>query len=234
MKKVFSKLKDYQTSVAVLVGCLIISLSIINNNAFANKTFVDPDSFFAGQDLRDHEIMFGGENRNVVVLEYADLDCPFCKKFQDENYEKLKTSYQKKITFAYRHLPISELHPESAIKSLYALCSTEQKPDLYPGIINQTYLEHDSSKSSEDYLKFLESKGFDKAKINKCVDSNTFLEELQSDMQEIVNMGINSTPNFIVLVKKDNKYQILTTISGARNYDYFSAVIDQAIEIAQD
>jgi protein-disulfide isomerase len=56
----------------------------------------------------DH--ILGDPNAEIVIVEYSDLGCPFCKIFHATMHE-IVDEYEGKVAWVYRHYPIKELHP---------------------------------------------------------------------------------------------------------------------------
>lgn len=52
----------------------------------------------------------GNKNANIVLIEYSDFQCPFCKKFEP-TVEQAMTEYKDKIALIHRHFPLSQIHP---------------------------------------------------------------------------------------------------------------------------
>lgn len=60
----------------------------------------------------------------ATIIEYSDIDCPFCKKI----HPTLQTLVdQGKIAWIYRHSPIPQLHPFAYIKAVAAECAVKEK-----------------------------------------------------------------------------------------------------------
>lgn len=68
----------------------------------------------------------GDINAPVKIVEFSDIDCPFCKKFHTTMQEVMKT-YGKdgKVAWVYRHLPLTQLHPDAKNKAEASECVTE-------------------------------------------------------------------------------------------------------------
>ncbi|XLQ20690.1 MAG: thioredoxin domain-containing protein [Candidatus Moraniibacteriota bacterium] len=66
----------------------------------------------------------GGENARITVIEYSDVDCPFCKKFHTSTLN-LMGDYKDDVKWVFRHFPIDGLHPNARTKSEAAECIGE-------------------------------------------------------------------------------------------------------------
>ena len=68
-------------------------------------------TFFEGTppQIRDEDHYRGSENPRIIVFEFSDYECPYCKQFHP-TLQKLITDYDN-IGWVYRHFPIESIHP---------------------------------------------------------------------------------------------------------------------------
>lgn len=71
----------------------------------------------------DHIV--GNINAKIVIVEYSDLDCPFCKSFHNTMHRVVKES-NGDVAWVYRHYPITQLHPNAYQKAEATECAWEQ------------------------------------------------------------------------------------------------------------
>lgn len=69
----------------------------------------------------DHRI--GDPDAAIVIVEYSDLDCPFCRNFHDTMHKVLEDN--DNVAWVYRHYPIPQLHPNAFAKSEESECAYE-------------------------------------------------------------------------------------------------------------
>ena len=72
----------------------------------------------------DHKI--GAENPKITLIEYSDLDCPYCKQFQTTMHQVVN-AYPDTVAWIYRHSPIDSLHPDARYKSIVSECVATAK-----------------------------------------------------------------------------------------------------------
>jgi protein-disulfide isomerase len=76
--------------------------------------------------LDENDHLQGATDAPVVVLEYSDLQCPYCKRFHDTmNQVMEKYGTEKKVAWAYRHFPILSNHPDAAKVAEASECAAE-------------------------------------------------------------------------------------------------------------
>ena len=66
----------------------------------------------------------GNSNARITVIEYSDLDCPFCKQFH-KSVMNLVKDYPKDVRWIFRHMPIDRLHPDARRKAEASECIGE-------------------------------------------------------------------------------------------------------------
>ncbi len=89
------------------------------------------DSMFAGTAKSQTEIdidpvtgedhYFGSKDAEIVIIEYSDLECPYCSRFHTTMQDVVE-SYGGKVAWVYRHLPLEQLHPNAFDKAISSEC----------------------------------------------------------------------------------------------------------------
>jgi protein-disulfide isomerase len=76
-------------------------------------------------DISDASIE-GSPNAKVVIVEFSDFQCPFCKKWTDENLRRIRTQLGNDVALVFEHFPIVQIHPNAGDASAVAVCAGEQ------------------------------------------------------------------------------------------------------------
>lgn len=66
----------------------------------------------------------GADNARITVIEYSDIDCPFCKKFHTST-SNMMADYADDVRWVFRHFPVDALHPRARAKAEAAECVGE-------------------------------------------------------------------------------------------------------------
>lgn len=72
---------------------------------------------------RDH--IRGSRDAPVTLLEYSDLECPFCKQFHT-TLQRATQEYDGKVRWVYRHFPLDALHSKARKEAEAAECAAAQ------------------------------------------------------------------------------------------------------------
>ncbi|MEP7215030.1 MAG: thioredoxin domain-containing protein [Anaerolineaceae bacterium] len=68
----------------------------------------------------------GNRNARVMIAEFSDFQCPFCKRWNDENLARIRTKIGNDVALAFLHFPITQIHPNAGNASIAAICANEQ------------------------------------------------------------------------------------------------------------
>lgn len=175
----------------------------------------------------DHSI--GNPEAPVTVIEYSDIDCEYCKDFQ-EVMEQLMAEYGPggQVLFVYRHFPIIEVHPDAAFHAEAAECASKEGGDnAFFRFIDalQQAAPGDRTFDPSGYGPLAESIGLSRSAMETCVAGSEFESRVAADFDNGIVIGVNGTPYTLVIAKG----QPSIPISGALPYAAMKQIIDQAI-----
>jgi protein-disulfide isomerase len=68
----------------------------------------------------------GEPSAKVVVAEFSDFQCPFCKQWTEQSLRQLRTELGDDVALAFLHFPIVQIHPNAGNASLVAVCAGKQ------------------------------------------------------------------------------------------------------------
>jgi protein-disulfide isomerase len=135
----------------------------------------------------------GDVNAPVTVIEFTDFQCPACKAIHPVLDELLKT-YGARVRFVVRDFPL-EQHPQARKAAEAAAAANAQgKFFEYAAVLfkNQEALDVASLK------KYAADLGLDAARFNAALDNGTYAAEVQKDVADGEEYGIDSTPTIFV------------------------------------
>ena len=222
--------------VSILVAGVLISGSVIYSVGSSATDQVaeanNPPQQEAPGDLdaikpvtkKDHRI--GPVNAPVKIVEFSDLDCPFCQRVHP-TLKKITEEYGNKVVWVYRHFPLDQLHPDANKKAQATECASEiGGSDKFWSYIDKLFVA-DSAGSIDDQLaQIAVDLGINRAKFTACLSSGKYAKHIEEDVQDAANTGGTGTPWSIVIAPNGKKIPI----SGAQPYASFKQVIDLALK----
>jgi len=199
-----------QITSALLIAAVIIAGAILLKDTqppTTNKiTENNPVTTINGVSKDDH--IRGNVNAKIVIVEYSDLDCPFCKNFHNTMKQVLATNND--VAWVYRHYPIPTLHPDAFKKAEATECAWEQGGN--DAFWNFTDKLFEANYSVSELSNIAQSIGLNKSVFDLCLSSGKYTAKVQADINEGNNIGVNGTPSSFILV--DGK--TVDTIPGAQ------------------
>lgn len=175
---------------------------------------------------KDH--ILGSINAEIMVVEYSDTECPYCKVFHNSMHQVVE-DYQGKIAWVYRHFPIVQLHTKAPKEAEATECAAElggnQAFWRYIDKLFELTTSNDSLDQSE-LPKIAVAIGLNQAAFNSCLSSGKYTDLVSKSVEAAVKAGARGTPHSIILTK-DGK-QIV--INGAEPLDVIKAKIDPLLK----
>ena len=195
--------------VALMFGLLVYAeyqrLNSGQTSIFATGELADPnagtqDSGFDTKILNytpteDDDPYLGAEDASVVIIEFSDFECPFCKAVAP-SLKQLVEKYPNDVKLVYRDFPLESLHPNAHTAALAGECADEQGAFWpYHDLMfeNQRELSIDSA-----YIEWADQLGLNTSEFESCLTSERYADEVANDMQAGTLAGVRATPTFFV------------------------------------
>ena len=175
----------------------------------------------------DH--ILGNPNAEVIIVEYSDTECPFCKKFHETMHQVID-EYGKdgKVAWVYRHFPLAQLHSKAAKEAEATECAFDQGGNTaFWEYTDRVYNDTPSNNGLDlDQLPVIaEEIGLDRAKFEECLDNGDNKKKVADSLADAFASGGRGTPHNIMLVG-DEKIEI----PGAQPFSSMKAAIDAVLE----
>ena len=228
----FSKTTLWQIISGVLAVILVVSIFTggfgfgSSSNGGTGAVVVNPDSgnIPTGpiEVSADDDPVKGDEDAPVTIIEFSDFQCPFCQRFFEQTLPQIKTNYidTGKVNIVYRDFPLDSLHPQARPAAIAAECADEQGKfwEMHDLLFEKQ--QEWSGVGSTLFKQYAKDLGLDSSKFDSCLDSRKYEDEVQSDLDDGVNAGVQGTPGFFING---------IPLSGAQPYSVFQAAIEQAL-----
>lgn len=199
------------------------SLSVLNseNNQVKTQIAKTPSINLAGVKATDH--LLGNPDAKIVLMEYADLECPACKYF-DPILQQVMTDYGKsgEVAWVFRNFPIKELHPKAPHEAEAAECVAELGGNQkYWNFINKIYDVTPANNGLDPaQLPIIAAGvGVDKDQFNTCLNSGKKTAIVQADYDSGVTAGVGGTPtSYLILNKALSASSVKDLLQKTSNY----------------
>ena len=168
--------------------------------------------------LVDDDPYLGDEDAPVVIVEFSDFFCSYCKRHFEQTFAPLLENYGEHIRYVYRDF--ARLTPESAPAAAAAQCAFEQGKFWE---FHQTFFSSQDSLNRDFYIQTAELHELDISEYTACLDENRYLDEVEFDGLDGQLEGVRGTPAFFI------NGQLL---SGAQPYSIFERLVQRELEQA--
>ena len=180
--------------------------------------------------ITESDHLLGNPNADIIIVEYSDTECPFCKTFHP-TMQRIIDEYGKdgKVAWVYRHFPLDSIHPKADKEAEATECAAELGGnDAFWAYLGKIF-EITPSNNNLD-LALLPSIateiGLNKAKFEECLASGRWAQKVEDQYQSGIAAGVRGTPHSIIVTTKDGaKYPL----SGAQPYQAVKQIIDAGL-----
>jgi len=161
----------------------------------------------------------GNPDAPVTIVEFADFQCPFCKRTEATLNELLK-KYDGRVKLAYRDFPLSQIHEHAELAAEASHCALAQRKywEMHDAMFA------DQAKLDESGLvKIAASLGLDQNAFESCLKSEKYKAAVQQDADAGAQAGVNATPVFFINGE---------SLNGAQPAEQFTTIIDRQLAAA--
>jgi protein-disulfide isomerase len=158
----------------------------------------------------------GSSDAPITIVEFADFQCPYCRKATPTMREVLN-KYKGQVRLAFRDFPLQELHPYAQRAAEAARCATAQ---------GKFWAYHDvlfsgrARLSEQDLREHAVTLNLDMTQFDACMQDGRFKALIEEDLKAGVQAGVSGTPGFFINGVFLNGWQSLSA---------FESVIDEEL-----
>jgi protein-disulfide isomerase len=165
----------------------------------------DPQSIYS----LDHRPVRGNPAAKVTVVNYDDLECPYCARMHEELFPETLDHYKGLVRFVYKDFPLVDIHPWAMHASINANCLATQNSDAYWTFVDYAHthgheIEGDGNNVKQSFALLDEQAreigkkaGVDETKLNACIAKQDE-SAVRASMGEGEKLGIEGTPQLFV------------------------------------
>jgi protein-disulfide isomerase len=159
--------------------------------------------------LKADDHILGNPDADVLIIEYSDTECPFCKRFHSTMIEVMN-QYGKsgEVAWVYRHFPLDQLHPKARKEAEALECAGEvggnegfwkYTDELYAVTPANNGLD------ASELPKIAAKVGLNVNAFSSCLSSGKYAARVERDFADGANIGVRGTPYSIVWNRKTGK-----------------------------
>jgi len=141
---------------------------------------------------RDHTQ--GPPGARVTLVEYGDFECPHCGAAYPV-VKAIQRAMGSKLLFAYRHFPLTRVHPHAEHAAEMAEAAGEH--GKFWGM-HDLLFEHQDALEDDQLIAYATTLGIDPEWAAQALTEGRYEPRVRADFASGVRSGVNGTPTFFI------------------------------------
>lgn len=176
----------------------------------------------------DH--IMGDPNALVKIVEFSDVECPFCKRFHP-TIQQVIDEYGKsgQVAWIYRHFPLDQIHSKARKEAEATECANELGGnDAFWSYLDKLFEITPSNDGLDLSLlpQIAEEIGLNRSQFESCLNSGKYAQHIETDYQDALASGGTGTPYSVIIAPNGKTFPL----SGAQPYSAIKSLIELALK----
>lgn len=169
----------------------------------------------------------GRADAPVAIIEYSDLQCPYCARFAMQTFPRIKRDYVDtgKVRYVARDLPLP-FHAFAVAAAVAVRCAGEQGGFW---AYREALFARQSELGRSPYDALAAGLSLDVPQFQTCRNDGAAEAAVRADAERARSLGITSTPSFLIGEPVEGGIHG-EKFSGAESYEEFAKRIEEALE----
>ena len=165
----------------------------------------------------------GSRDAAVVLIEYADFQCPYCGQFARRILPEIEKRYVNtgQLRVVFRHMPLQEIHPQAVMAAETAECARQQGKfwQIHDALFADQRLDEAS------LVEKARTNGVALQQFSECVRGSGGVK-VKQDLAAARAMGLAVTPTFLIGRDVGGAVKVEQILTGVREVDVFTNAIE--------
>jgi protein-disulfide isomerase len=149
---------------------------------------LDPDTFIGDSPT------LGSDDRRIILVEFSDYQCPFCAQAHGV-LEAFMAKNGDRVTFVYKHFPLTQIHPE-ALPAAAAAWAAQQQGKYWE--FHEALFAQQGRLGEVRYGEIATELGLDLERFNRDRTSAEALSAINRDRALGEQLGLRGTPTLFL------------------------------------
>ena len=190
-------------AVAVLVAGTFVALSAVQGDSSTKPSPTSRTSaqkpLFAG--IQQHGIVLGSPNAPVTLVEFADLQCPYCGEFARNALPQIVQDYVRsgRVKVVFQGLAFLGPQSQTALRAVLAAGEQNRAWNVLDGLYARQGAEN-SGWVTQELLREVggAAPGLNVTQMLRRSDSPSVTRQLRDAERSASQLGVDGTPTFFV------------------------------------
>jgi len=158
----------------------------------------------------EHDHVRGPDQAPVTLVEYGDLECPYCGRAEPVIRELL-ADYGD-LRYVWRHLPLTDVHPHALLAAEGAEAAARQGKFWQ---MHDQLLDHQGALTAKDLIRYAGELGLDIEQFTRDLRNHAGEAKIAADVDSADLSGVSGTPTFFVNDRRHRGAYDISTLSDA-------------------
>jgi len=170
----------------------------------------------------------GEKNAKLILIEFSDYQCPFCKRHVQTTLPQVEKSYIEtgKLRYVFKDFPLAGIHPQAPKAAEAAHCAAEQ--GKYWQMHDRLFAEQQAL-APENLADHAKGIGLAVEPFKICLDSGRYAATIRKDIAEAEKLGMTGTPTLFLGVADGDRVKLVRMLVGAQPFGLFKDEIDKLL-----
>ena len=175
----------------------------------------------------DH--ILGNPDADIVIVEYSDIECPFCKQFHVTMQQIMKDYGDSgQVAWVYRHFPLSQIHPNAPRLAEASECVAELGGNTaFWSFLDEVFATAPGNARfpMAQLTETAGKVGVNAEAFDSCLASERHRGAVEAGFNNAIATGGQGTPHNIVITKGGQ----VVALPGAQSYATVKSVIEAVL-----
>jgi protein-disulfide isomerase len=217
--------------ISIIVSSLIFAgavLIINKKEAIFPEKEPSPQEEIVIRPIDESDNILGNPNAPIVIIEYSDFECPYCKIFHS-TMQRIMEDFGRdgKVAWVYRHFPLTDYHENAYNLSMASECvGNWNERNLFWNFAEKIFSNPSPKDLNSAGLAIIANEvGMPSENFISCFSNQSHAEKINRDIEDGKKLYQNDsaefgTPYNIILTKNG-----IITVSGAQPYNILRELI---------
>ena len=173
----------------------------------------------------------GSADAAVVLIEYADFQCPYCGQFARQILPEIEKRYVSTglVRVVFKHMPLQEIHPQAVMAAETAECARQQGKfwQMHDALFADQRLDETS------LVEKARAIGVGIPQFSECVRGSGGVgngrDRVKQDLATARALGLAVTPTFLIGRDVGGAVKVAQILTGVRGVDVFTSAIESIL-----
>jgi protein-disulfide isomerase len=169
----------------------------------------------------------GSMSAPLVMIEFTDYQCPFCRRHHETTFEELRKKYVAtgKLRYVSRDFPL-DFH-QNAVKAAFAARCAGEQGKFWE--MRDAMIEHNDNLKPEELTQYAVKLALDADVLNRCIDSGRYKSAVEQDQNDGKSAGVSGTPSFVLGRLREGRVEGIQIV-GAQPFSTFESQIEPLLQ----